>query len=323
VSRGVFIDGPVGGLTYRATSITGKTEADGAFNFVAGESVTFFSGDIIIGTATGRSMLTPLDLVANGSDTDPTVLNIARFLQTIDSDGDHHNGIEITAIADAILKNKSLDFTKNLTDFNDEGLRLIFAELSASGAFRDATERALVTSLAAQANLRRSLNPAVDPFQGNWSGMYTAPVASGSSGLIISVGPPLIDEIDSPTVVDIGGRIATIAISDSVVTFSPTSGTTITGSISESGIITLPDRTAAGCKDPFGQPVLLSSVLVLDTDGVIHAEWQIATPLPWPGYCSRDLIKVDFNPGLRNSGLLVPTQISPTENFPPIVTSHD
>ena len=57
----------------------------------------FFIGDISIGHALAQEVVTPVDLVENANDeTDPTVSNIACFLQTLDNDDNPENGILIT-----------------------------------------------------------------------------------------------------------------------------------------------------------------------------------------------------------------------------------
>lgn len=43
-SVGVFLDSPVAGINYRTESQSGQTDAQGRFNFVQGETVTFSVG---------------------------------------------------------------------------------------------------------------------------------------------------------------------------------------------------------------------------------------------------------------------------------------
>lgn len=96
VRTGVFLDGPVIGLGFRSENQEGLTGRDGSFTYVHGADVTFFIGDIVIGTGRGRTVMTPLDLVSGDVDeTNSTVTNIIRLLQTLDYDGDSSNGLEI------------------------------------------------------------------------------------------------------------------------------------------------------------------------------------------------------------------------------------
>ncbi|MBF0185244.1 MAG: hypothetical protein HQM06_12775, partial [Magnetococcales bacterium] len=81
---------------------SGITGADGSFFYLAGETVTFAIGGIVLGQSSGKALITPLDL---GRSAD-TVSNIIRLLQSLDSDHNPANGISISAAvrsaADAI-----------------------------------------------------------------------------------------------------------------------------------------------------------------------------------------------------------------------------
>lgn len=82
---GQFVDEPVENLAYSTASQSNKyTAADGTFYYSQGETVTFKVGDLTIGSAPGNSTVTPIDLVSGGTSDDTEVLNIARFLQSLD-----------------------------------------------------------------------------------------------------------------------------------------------------------------------------------------------------------------------------------------------
>jgi len=93
---GVFQDSAVDGLSFKTPSTSGTTSGGGKFIYKNGELVSFYIGDLLLGSVTGQGTVTPLDIVegANGQFT-PTVVNILRLLQTLDSDGDVSNGITI------------------------------------------------------------------------------------------------------------------------------------------------------------------------------------------------------------------------------------
>ena len=101
---GVFLDSAVQGLTYETATQSGTTNTRGEFSYRSGEEVTFSVGSFLLGTAVATDEMTPVDLVpgAQGA-TEQTrvqgVLNIARFLQTLDEDGNADNGIVISATA--------------------------------------------------------------------------------------------------------------------------------------------------------------------------------------------------------------------------------
>ena len=88
LSSGLFIDAEVEGLAYRAGNTSGTTDENGTYWFIPGQPITFSVGGVEIGTAQGAPACTPRDFgVAQN--------NIARFLQSLDADGDPSNGIDL------------------------------------------------------------------------------------------------------------------------------------------------------------------------------------------------------------------------------------
>jgi hypothetical protein len=86
VNEGQFIDGPVEGLRYVSGGLSGTTGRQGEFEYEQGQPVRFYIGDILLGEARrGKSVITPLDLVENGTIDTPAVINIARLLQSLDA----------------------------------------------------------------------------------------------------------------------------------------------------------------------------------------------------------------------------------------------
>ena len=155
-SSGVFVDSNVAGLAYTTATLSGITSANGVFRYAAGETVTFSIGGIIIGSAEGTSTITPMDLVPSATSvSDEQVLNIARFLQTLDDNGDPNDGITISAAVSAAAINYSVDFSLSLDDFASDGdLLTILSELT---TLTNAGPRNLVTASAARAHLQDSL----------------------------------------------------------------------------------------------------------------------------------------------------------------------
>ena len=86
-ATGVFIDGPVSGLNYTSGNQSGITGADGTFTYEAGQKIRFYSGNVIIGEAIGKAVITPVDLAQDidpaADASDPCVTNIVRFLMSI------------------------------------------------------------------------------------------------------------------------------------------------------------------------------------------------------------------------------------------------
>ena len=112
IPEGVFIDSAVEGLIFTTATQSGTTDSAGTFTYIPGEIVSFYIGDILIGSAEGQAMLTPLEFVPGAVDeTDPEVTNILRFIQSMDSDNDPDNGITISAESAAAAIGESLDFS--------------------------------------------------------------------------------------------------------------------------------------------------------------------------------------------------------------------
>jgi hypothetical protein len=118
----LFIDAPVAGVRYVSGTLTGITDDRGEFRYPAGETVRFFIGDIALGTAVqGKAVITPLDLVPDGTLDSPAVINIARLLQSLDSQpGDARITIPAELQAAAVHSNPSLSAAIRDLDFDDE-----------------------------------------------------------------------------------------------------------------------------------------------------------------------------------------------------------
>ena len=90
---GVFIDAPVKGLKYKASTSgkEGTTNADGEFNYIDGDTVSFSMGSIALGKAmpdkTNKVKVTQLE----------QALLVAQLLQVLDTDADE-NKIDISDI---------------------------------------------------------------------------------------------------------------------------------------------------------------------------------------------------------------------------------
>lgn len=94
---GTFHDGPTRGLVYRTSgNDTGATDASGKFTYVKGETISFYLGNLPLGSTSARDVITPIDLISGGHLNHDEVVNLSRFLQTLDEDGDPSNGISIS-----------------------------------------------------------------------------------------------------------------------------------------------------------------------------------------------------------------------------------
>jgi hypothetical protein len=118
-ATGQFKDSNTSGLTYTSGAQTGVTGADGSFTYEAGKSVTFKIGGVTLGTATGKAVVTPIDLATNGTSATDEVRNRVRFLMMLDRDGDVTNGINISSSVQAAATMWSqLDFNVPEANFS-------------------------------------------------------------------------------------------------------------------------------------------------------------------------------------------------------------
>jgi hypothetical protein len=118
VMTGQFIDSAVSGLRFQTATQSGYTNAAGNFKFIAGETVSFYIGDILLGSVTAKTQLTPIDLVSGAADgSDPQVQNLIRFIQSLDEDANPDNGITISNTITTFASGQTLDFTLDTAAF--------------------------------------------------------------------------------------------------------------------------------------------------------------------------------------------------------------
>ena len=99
---GVFRGETVMGLGYVSGTHSGLTDKSGTFTYEEGQNITFSVGAVSIGAVpTPKNLVTPMDLVAQGTGTSNHVLNVVRFLMMLDQDVNPNNGIQISAAVTA------------------------------------------------------------------------------------------------------------------------------------------------------------------------------------------------------------------------------
>ncbi|MGD2075569.1 MAG: hypothetical protein PVG38_11710 [Gammaproteobacteria bacterium] len=160
IRNGRFIDAPVEGLAYRSGTLSGFTGPDGEFQYEAGRTVRFSIGDLELGRAVaGKAVITPLDLVPDGSVDSTAVINIARLLQSLDSvPGDDRITVPAAVSAAAVRSNEALYAAITHLDFGDD---VVFtnaaAQLVATLTSGYPFTAALVDAPQARTHLLRSL----------------------------------------------------------------------------------------------------------------------------------------------------------------------
>lgn len=163
---GTFLDSPVEGLTVTSGTKISTTDAAGRFAYLPGAQAMFAVGDIVVGLGLAAPVMTPLSLVPGAVDeTDDEVVNIARFLQTLDLDQDVDDGITIDPLVAQAALGMSLDFSTDPTTFAG----LAQPVLDAITAGLPGGARTLVDAAEALAHLQRTLRTIV---AGRYTGQY-------------------------------------------------------------------------------------------------------------------------------------------------------
>lgn len=104
---GYYIDSAVQGINYECGGINGVTDKDGKFTFETGKDCEFKVADVSLRKVKASALSNNISVIENN-------VTVARFLQSIDNDGDATNGIHIeTNTIDSIKK--------GLKDKNFEG----------------------------------------------------------------------------------------------------------------------------------------------------------------------------------------------------------
>jgi hypothetical protein len=113
IASGKFIDAPVEGMKFLSGAQTGLTGANGEFSYEVGKSVTFSVGGVVVGSAPGAAVITPMDLVkaalpgTSVTVDSPSVVQIAQFLLT--SSSLTPTGMKIDPAVTAACFNQNID----------------------------------------------------------------------------------------------------------------------------------------------------------------------------------------------------------------------
>lgn len=127
------------GLDFETPTQSGTTDADGTFRYLPGETVRFAVGDVAIGELAAQPLVTLFDIAGSepfvGNWTieralldDHTfqarnvpfqrLVNLATFFQSIDSDGDGENGVEVLPELAELFQGASVDFDASIEGFH-------------------------------------------------------------------------------------------------------------------------------------------------------------------------------------------------------------
>ncbi|MBU0484549.1 MAG: hypothetical protein KKB30_08565 [Proteobacteria bacterium] len=181
--EGIFIDSPLMNVEYSSSSHEGRTNVNGAFLYRIGEKVTFSIGDIVLGSALGQEVVSPFELTP-GADSvaHPSIINLIRFLQSLDSDGDVTNGISITNEMHTLANGVLINFHQLADEFSEDpavveyiadstASNLLLDATTATGNFTTVIDEYRLVPLAASKNqykVVRNLDPRLEvPFTAN------------------------------------------------------------------------------------------------------------------------------------------------------------
>lgn len=130
---GQFIDAKVQGLTYNCSSgMSGVTDSEGTFTCHDGDSISFYIGNLFLGTTQVAPIITPYSL---WNDTE-TAVNVAQALQTLDQNSTNDEVIVLGTI--------------NLDDLN-------ISSTTFDGDFDNNTTQVIVTNTLAQNSMDVSI----------------------------------------------------------------------------------------------------------------------------------------------------------------------
>ena len=162
-AEGYYYDSLVSGVAYTAVNedgvgrmgVTGEDGDPGRFRYLNDERVTFSIGDTVLGEAPAGPRLTPFDLAGvseapvGGCEVDGPlpdddfriVHNLAVLLQTMDTDGDHTNGIDISSGVAALFDGVSINFDQASAAFQtDTDLLGVLEAANSQSLFPDTRE---------------------------------------------------------------------------------------------------------------------------------------------------------------------------------------
>lgn len=174
-ATGQFKDSNTVGLNYVSGGHSGVTGANGSFTYETGQTVTFSVGGVTLGTSNGKSIVTPVDLVAAGSSGSTSVKNIVRFLMMLDSDANAANGINISSS----VQTDAATWTQ--LDFGSAAFDSAASAVIASVAAADGRTATLPNAAAAQTHLESTLRCS---YAGAYKGTYSGN-DSGNFGVMV------------------------------------------------------------------------------------------------------------------------------------------
>lgn len=188
--QGQLVDGPVSGVEYQTSSgIKAKTDAEGYFNYKAGDTIKFFIGGVQIGDSVPAShRITPMEL----STLQNVRENIIVFLQTLDDNANHDDGIQISDAVFTALADNTINFNQT------------YAQFITDPAFTELNK----TPIALETALTNSKNAFYKDIAGSWELNRT-----GQGAIVVHISPTgqyILGEVDSANLTGSGVETGTL-----------------------------------------------------------------------------------------------------------------
>ncbi|MFK5893937.1 MAG: hypothetical protein QM504_12015 [Pseudomonadota bacterium] len=192
-AKGRFIDSPVQGLNYVSGDTTGVTDSSGKFIYeiIDGtpQTVDFYIGSLLLGNTTGKSIVTPVNLISLNVARLQGEINIVRLVLALDDDQNSNNGINLTQITDNAdpFNWSKIDFENS--DFPNQTSLSVFLSDVSSILQRNVV---LADTSVAQAHINKTYQCLISGnYFGTFTGTDTGPIVLGvdpSTNLIAGVG---------------------------------------------------------------------------------------------------------------------------------------
>ncbi|MFX1501021.1 MAG: carboxylesterase/lipase family protein [Promethearchaeota archaeon] len=163
---GKFQGIPIEGLSFQTPISSGKTDEKGKFHYIAGESLIFSIGKLILGETIGKETISLIDIIPGAKNSsDQRVINLCILLQTLNVESNINDGIRISEKIATIVSEYSgqLNFNQPPKAFrSDPKLKDLMGKLNSKKSFLDTGNfgmRPIRNASAAQASFEASLNP--------------------------------------------------------------------------------------------------------------------------------------------------------------------
>jgi len=107
IGKGYYIDNAVEGVNYKCGNQEGVTDENGTFSFESGQNCTFVLGDLQLREVNASSLEDNVSILEDNT-------TVAQLLQTLDSDGNASNGIQIPQGAGQVIRDELTSLDKPL-----------------------------------------------------------------------------------------------------------------------------------------------------------------------------------------------------------------